>query len=360
MPISCASLDVQAQLWCFLTGAGYSGASSLPGFTTGWAIALIASIASCALCAVGGNLCCHVGCCERAITEGDVQELGELADNLLPENEDESGAPAKTDATSSGCAAKIKAMAAAKLSNFLHGSLPPVTGSYRRVYVSIDMCFTYVALAISAVLNFYTIFSLWKLPWSSNDTLFGVIPEVPLFAFYLFVIELVRLLAAFCTIPFQLLMRPSLLLGASKVLQIALVANQPCYFCSSFFLSVLVGDYAAHDAAQYHRERYDFDGAGCALASVDGRHLFRRSQGEQCGVHRTVSALCAVRHHRHCLDLAKHRRFESRVRVQGDPRSRLSVRALCRLRLCCVWLAALGVDCVCNCARHASHLGNAG
>ena len=107
------------------------------------------------------------------------------------------------DESSLSCGDKLKRAAAGKAVHFLEGALPPVTGTFRRVYTAADMALSYSTLAITSVLNIYTAIALWSLPVNPSALLLGFVPQVHLYAFFILCVEAVRLLSAVSAMPFQ-------------------------------------------------------------------------------------------------------------------------------------------------------------
>ena len=221
------------------------------------------AIAACTSCAICGNVVCHFEWCgsARGVTKGcekpfsfsfcylalllgclffplcfqlfppsiaqppshlsfilgsDLSELGDLAEDLLTKeaaaeaaeaakNQGSLNADNEKDASSSSesCGDCLKRLVAGKIVNFLEGSLPPVTGTFRRAYVTIEMALTYSTLAITTVINVYTAVALMSMPINPDALLLGFVPQVHLYAFYILCIEAVRLLSAVSAVPFQ-------------------------------------------------------------------------------------------------------------------------------------------------------------
>jgi hypothetical protein len=141
----------------------------------------------------------------------DRVELGDLAENLLNEEAakkkgsvNADGDEEEADASSSqSCGDSCRRAAAGKAVHFLEGALPPVTGTFRRAYVTADMALSYSTLAITTVLNIYTAIALWSMPVNPDALLLGFVPQVHLYAFFILCVEAVRLLSAVSAMPFQ-------------------------------------------------------------------------------------------------------------------------------------------------------------
>jgi hypothetical protein len=227
-PVLCS-----ADLRCLVSGAGYAG-EQLYTFTTGWMIALIVSVSTCGACVLGGNVMCHYKNRRQRLSSRSPDESSRLLGPGEREgaakgyskdhgNDEEARVLAMELESASDQNAEegggLRAWVASKVNVFLQGSLPPVTGLSRRMLVLVDMLFSYTVLAISTTLDIHIILALWHLPAAGRyvPTLLSGIPAVHLYAFYILAINVFRLMAASYVIPFQLLMRPSLVLGFSKV-----------------------------------------------------------------------------------------------------------------------------------------------